>query len=49
MRPYDPMPSRGDYWAASDEPVSVRAAAAIIAGTSLGVWGLIGWALSGIL
>jgi hypothetical protein len=49
MTTYDPTHSRTQSWAVSSEPVSVRRAVAIVASASLGVWGLIGWALYGIL
>jgi hypothetical protein len=49
MTTYDPTHSRAHHWTASGEPVSVRGAIAIIAGASIGLWGLIGWALHGLL
>jgi hypothetical protein len=49
MTTYDQTRTQIRYKAALSEPVSVRSATAVIAGASLGIWALIGWALSVLL
>jgi hypothetical protein len=49
MTTYDQTQSQIRFKAALPEPVSVRSAVAVIAGASLGIWALIGWAVSALL